>query len=265
MQESIDMNWNRNIKKHSDSPTPIIEAQDVQVSYGKITVLDSIAIRILAGNTLVILGNSGCGKTTLLKVLAGCLLPQAGQVRLQGQDLYQVAASQRRIIYLDQESLLFEHLNVYENIAFALRLRKCSSSEVDVRVQQMLSLISLSEHAKKKSYQLSGGQKQRVAFARAILAEPRVLLLDEPFCSLDDPTRTRMQELYKKLCHEFQITAAFVTHDVKEALVVGDSFGYMDQGKLHTHTSRDDFMQDPRTGVMQEIEFWNAVQTEPKL
>jgi putrescine transport system ATP-binding protein len=243
-------------------PAAIIEVRDVMLRFGNVTVLDSISLRLETGSTFVILGNSGCGKTTLLKVLAGNSLPQSGQVWLEGKELPHIAPSQRGIIYLDQEALLFEHLNVYENVAFALRLKKLNPSLLETRVQQMLSLVSLEEHAKKRSHQLSGGQKQRVAFARAILAEPKVLLLDEPFCSLDEPTRNRMQELYKRLCAEFRITAAFVTHDAKEALVVGDAFGYMEHGKLHTYESRADFRRDPRTGVKKEMDFWKGIQGE---
>jgi len=244
----------------SHSPE-IVDAQGILVRYGDTLVLDKVSLRVVTGSTLVILGNSGCGKTTLLKVLAGSIKPSEGSVRLDGQELQTVAVSKRGIIYLDQESLLFDHLNVYENVAFALRLRRLPAAEVDAQVRQLLSRISLAEHARKKSHQLSGGQKQRVAFARAILAAPKVLLLDEPFGSLDERTRTMMQNLYKDLCSEFGITAVFVTHDVKEALLVGDAFGYMDQGKLERHASREDFMNDPRTGVMQEIRFWQTVQS----
>lgn len=246
------------VRSHSHE---IVDAQGILVRYGDTLVLDKVSLRVVTGSTLVILGNSGCGKTTLLKVLAGSIKPCEGSVLLDGQELQTVAVSKRGSIYLDQESLLFDHLDVYENVAFALRLRRLPEPEVDAQVRQMLSRISLAEHARKKSHQLSGGQKQRVAFARAILATPKVLLLDEPFGSLDERTRTMMQELYKELCGEFGITAVFVTHDVKEALLVGDAFGYMDHGKLHGYASREDFMNDPRTGVMQEILFWQTVQS----
>lgn len=237
----------------------VIDARGIQVRYGNVTVLDDVSMRVVAGNTFVVLGNSGCGKTTLLKVLAGNLIPQAGQVRLHGQELQQIPATKRGVIYLDQEALLFEHLNIYENVAFALRLKKMSSIQIDARVQKILALISLTEHANKKSHQLSGGQKQRVAFARAILAGPKVLLLDEPFGSLDERTRAMMQELYKTLCKEFGITAVFVTHDIKEALRIGDRFGFMEEGKLYPFESKEDFMRDSRTGVMQELRFWESV------
>jgi putrescine transport system ATP-binding protein len=239
----------------------VIEAEDIGVRYGDVSVLDGVHIRVSAASTFVILGDSGCGKTTLLKVLAGNIAAHSGRVFLRGRRLQEVAMVDRGILYLDQEALLFEHLNVYENVAFALRLKKTNSDVIEAKVQQILGLISLSEHASKKSHQLSGGQKQRVTFARAVLAEPQVLLLDEPFCSLDDRTRGVMQELYRKLCAEFHITAVFVTHDVKEALLVGDTYGYMYGGKLHTYASQEEFMQDPRTGVRQEIDFWKSVQS----
>lgn len=248
---------------HTSSRSGIIEARGIQVWYGKVSVLDDVEICVDSGKTFVILGNSGCGKTTLLRVLAGNLAPQSGEVTLDGESVMQIAPAKRGIIYLDQEALLFEHLNVYENIAFALRLKKRNTVEVDSAVKRLLDRISLSDHALKMSHQLSGGQKQRVAFARAVLAEPKVLLLDEPFCSLDDRTRTMMQELYKSLCVEFGITAVFVTHDVKEALLVGDSFGYMDGGKLITFASKQEFMSDSRTGVTQEIQFWNSMAMRP--
>lgn len=241
----------------------ILRAAGIQMRYGEVAVLKDVNLEVSAGKTMVILGNSGCGKTTLLKIVSGQLWPQAGKVWLQHHVLHELAPSQRGVVYLDQEALLFEHLNVYENVAFALRLRKVSSADVDSQVWQILERISLAEHARKKSHQLSGGQKQRVAFARAIIAKPKIMLLDEPFSSLDDRTRTMMQELYKSLCAEFGITALFVTHDVKEALLVGDVFGYMDEGKLDTYTSQEAFRLDPRTGVQQEIRFWTSVQARP--
>lgn len=232
-----------------------LTVKNIEKSFGATPVLNGICFDLEAHRTLAVLGRSGCGKTTLLKIIAG-LLEGNGQVILESKDLSQSTPQERAIVYLYQESLLFPHLNVFENVAFGLRLRKLPSAEIKNRTEAMLVDLGLIEHAHKMPTALSGGQKQRVAFGRALIIEPKLLLLDEPFGALDVETRTQMQQLYKRIATAKGITALFVTHDLKEALLMGDRWGFMENGYLDLFETLEDFSKDPRTGVRSEIEFW---------
>lgn len=240
----------------TDVARSVLQVRNIAHQFGSKIVLRNVSLDVFSGETLVILGDSGCGKTTLLSISAGRLEPTSGDVLIDQKSLASQSVRERRIIYLDQESLLFEHLNVFENVAFSLRLAHRPRDEVSRRVGEVLRSVELEDHAQHSSWQLSGGQRQRTAFARAILANPKVLLLDEPFCSLDGRSRASMQELYIKLRADFQMTSVFVTHDVKEALRVGSRFAMMRDGMLKTYPSRQAFMEDESTGVSDEIRFW---------
>lgn len=239
--------------------TPRLSVTAVAKRYGRAEVLRDVSLDLEAGETLAILGDSGCGKTTLLRILAGLMPATAGDVRLNGRPLAGVAPRERQIVYLDQEPLLFEHLSVRENIGFAPRLKGRAAGEIDAAVGPLLAAIGLEAHAAKREWQLSGGQKQRVAFARAVLALPQVLLLDEPFSSLDGATRQSMRELFRDLRARYGLTTLFVTHDVKEALIVGDRFALLSQGQLRLFPDRDAFLSDEATGIPGEIRFWNGI------
>jgi len=241
-----------------------VRVVDLTVKYGRQVVLERLSLDLASGDTLVVLGASGCGKTTLLRAIAGAIDITSGSINLDDVDLTDVVPQQRGVIYLDQEPLLFEHLNVAENLAFALSLRGQSREAIDAQVDRMLVELELTGLATKREWQLSGGQKQRVAFGRAILARPKLLLLDEPFCSLDGKTRSLMQELFVRLSHEHGLTSIFVTHDVKEALIVGQAFARMEQGTLLRYANRDAFRLDPATGIPAEIAFWQARSEEGK-
>lgn len=233
-----------------------LEIHELCLNFGSTQVLDNVCLQVHEGETIAILGESGCGKTSLLRIIAGLLPNTSGSIRLRGESIDHLSASKRGIVYLDQDALLFEHLSVYENVAFALRVARRPSKEIDSKVQQMLQAVHLEDHAAKRSWQLSGGQKQRVAFARAILANPRVLLLDEPFCSLDSRNRAIMQRLFLELRNRYLITCLFVTHDVKEAIVVGNRFATMSSGKLKQYPTSEAFVEDESTGAAAEREFW---------
>jgi putrescine transport system ATP-binding protein len=239
-----------------------LRVDHISKSYGAEQVLDQCTLQLAQHRTLSILGRSSSGKTTLLKIMAGLEQPDAGEVLLEGRRMNAVPPHQRNIVYLYQEPLLFPHLDVFENLAFGLRLRQLPGPEVRERVEQLLMELELTDHARKAPGQLSGGQRQRVAFGRALIINPRVLLLDEPFGALDALTRTGMQQLFKRMAREYAITALFVTHDLKEALLMGDEIAVMDRGKLRTYSSKRAFIADPGTGVGEEIAFWEGLQND---
>lgn len=234
-----------------------LELQHIAKEYKDKQVLNDVNLNLEAHQTLSILGKSGCGKSTLLKIIAGIEHQDKGKVVLNGKDISQIKSNERNIVYLFQEPLLFPNLNVFENIAFGLRIRKIASADVKVKVLEMLSNLELMEHSKKMPHQISGGQKQRVAFGRALIINPPLILLDEPFSSLDVETRASMQHLYKTIARKFDITALFVTHDLKEALLMGDKISYMENGILEIFNNKKDFINTDKTGVKKEIDFWN--------
>mgnify|MGYP001353401263 CR=1 FL=1 len=234
-----------------------LEVEKIYKSFQKEQVVKDLNFRLDAEHTLSILGKSGCGKTTMLKTISGLVKPDSGNIILKGEDITMEKPEKRNIVYLYQEDLLFPHLNVFENIAFGLRLKKIKESEIKIRVNNMIHSLELEDQTLKMPNQLSGGQRQRVSFGRAIITNPSLLLLDEPFGSLDSGTRQRMQVLFKKLSAEFKITSLFVTHDLKEALLMGDQIGYMREGMLKVYEDKADFVNDPETGVQNEIEFWD--------
>lgn len=240
----------------------VLTVQSICKHYGQHTVLQGITLSVSEHKTLSILGRSGCGKTTLLKIIAGLIPANSGTVRLHGINISQKPAKQRNVVYLYQEPLLFPHLTVFENVAFGLRIRHLPNSEIAAKTKQMLAHLELEAHTKKLPHQLSGGQKQRVAFGRAIIITPNVLLLDEPFSSLDPETRTSMQQLFKQLAQEYGIASLFVTHDLKEAILMGDSIGYMKEGKLTTFADRHEFINHPDYGAREEIAFWSSLRQQ---
>ena len=230
----------------------------MEKSFGNVPVLNRISFGLEEHQTLAVLGRSGCGKTTMLKIIAG-LLDGPGAIVLDGRELNHLPPQQRGIVYLYQESLLFPHLNVFENIAFGLRLRKLPETEIRLRVTTLLEALGLAAHEQKMPTALSGGQKQRGAFGRALIVQPKILLLDEPFGALDVETRSTMQTLFKTRAQEQGRTTVFVTHDLKEAVLMGDRLGYMEHGQLEIFDSLATFIADERTGMQKEIDFWQKL------
>lgn len=238
---------------------PFLEVSGLTKRFGSEQVLRDVGFRLDERHVLSVLGRSGCGKTTLLKLIAGLERPDAGAIRRRGSEITSTPAEKRDIVYLYQQALLFPHLSVYENVAFGLRLRRVPPARVERAVVRMLESLDLVEQRDKAPHQISGGQRQRVSFGRALIVSPSLLLLDEPFSSLDTETRAQMQALFSRVAAEYAITAIFVTHDLKEALLVGDRLASIRDGRLRTYGSKRDFVEDPETGVGQELAFWESL------
>jgi len=234
-----------------------LRIEQLEKSFGAQRVLHPTSFAVTQGQVLSVLGRSGSGKTTLLKIIAGLEEPDNGDVFLDDSPITTWSPQKRGIVYLYQEPLLFPHLSVRGNIGFGLSLRGESTGNIASRVDEMIGDLELTGQADKMPDQLSGGQRQRVAFGRALIINPKVLLLDEPFAALDSQTRSQMQQLFKKMADRHRITALFVTHDLKEALIMGDQLAVIRKGQWQLYEDREAFMQDPQTGVKDELAFWD--------
>ncbi|MDX1638259.1 MAG: ATP-binding cassette domain-containing protein [Balneolaceae bacterium] len=240
----------------------MLEAKNITKQFGSEKVLCDLNLQLREEETLSILGRSGCGKTTLLRILGGLEHPDRGTVLLDGNEIRDQKPERREIVYMHQEAMLFPHLSVFENIAFGLRLRKEDKKRIASRTREMIGQLELEGMDDKMPHQLSGGQKQRVSFGRAIIINPGVLLLDEPFGNLDADTRSSMQELFKRLARTYRITAIFVTHSVKEAILMGDRVSTLAGGSLTTYDSVGAFVRSGGNRVQEEIEFWRSISTD---
>lgn len=210
----------------------IVQLENVTKKFGQITAVDRVSLEILEGEFFSILGPSGCGKTTLLRLIAGLEIPDSGSIYLHKKLINSVPPYQRDVNMVFQNYALFPHMNVYDNIAFGLRMRKMKKEEIDQRVTKVLELVGLSGMNLRRTNQLSGGQQQRVALARALVNEPSVLLLDEPLGALDLKLRKQMQTELKSLQKQLGITFIYVTHDQEEALTMSDKIAVMSSGKI---------------------------------
>ena len=217
-----------------------IEIVGVVKRFDAFTALNNVSLTIRDNEFFTLLGPSGCGKTTLLRLIAGFETVTSGQILLYGEDIGKLPPNERPVNTVFQHYALFPHMTVRENIAFGLKMRGYGVSEVEKRVNSMLSLVHLTELADRKPHQLSGGQQQRAALARAIAPSPRVLLLDESLSALDLKLRQAMRLELKQLQQETGITFIFVTHDQEEALAMSDRIAVMSQGKIQqTGTARE--------------------------
>ena len=224
-----------------------LELQNIQKKFYNKNVLDGLNLQVKKGERISILGPSGCGKSTTLSIIAGLIDDFDGKVILDGEDITSKAANKRNIVIVNQENLLFPHMNVYENIAFGLRVRKKSKDEIDKKVKDLLSDIGLEGYEKKKVSMISGGEKQRVALARALAVEPEVLLLDEAYSSLDTNLRERMRELTIGLQKKHNTTMILVTHDKEEAILFSDRIAIMLNGKLEQIDHPEEIYTNPKT------------------
>lgn len=236
--------------------------KNITKSYGAEQVLKGICATVPKGEVMSILGTSGSGKTTFLRCLAGLEAMDTGTLFWENTPLHPLSPQQRGIVYLYQEPLLFPHLSVSDNLGFGLKVRRWAKAKRQAKIDQLLNELGLEAHAHKKPHQLSGGQQQRVNFGRAIIIEPRVLLLDEPFGNLDTGTRQKMQQLFQRVARQHLITSIFVTHDIKESLLMGHQWAMLREGVLHHYADVKGFLADPATGAHAEIDFWTKLNND---
>ena len=213
-------------------------------------VLESICLTAKKGEFVTLLGSSGCGKTTTLRIIAGLEQPDSGQVFLDGKDVTSLEPNQRNVNTVFQNYALFPHMNVADNIGYGLKLKKTSKAEISRRVKEMLDLVQLPGFERRKPSELSGGQRQRVAIARALVNNPEVLLLDEPLGALDLQLRRAMQHELKRLQKKLGITFIYITHDQEEAINMSDTIAVMNHGRFEQIGTPDEIYNHPKTSYV---------------
>ncbi len=231
----------------------IIELKNITVKFDGDTVLDDMSLSIKNGEFVTLLGASGCGKTTTLRIIAGFLEPDAGEVFFDSKNMSGVPAYKREVNTIFQRYALFPNYNVFENIAYGLRVRRLPEAEIKKRVGEMLTLVNLEGFEKRNITKLSGGQQQRVAIARALILKPKVLLLDEPLAALDLKLRKDMQNELKNIQKALGITFIFVTHDQEEALSMSDTVVVMNEGKVQQIGSPIDIYNEPQNAFVADF------------
>lgn len=224
---------------------PIIEIKGVSKYFGEKTALDDVNLFVRKGEFVTILGPSGCGKTTLLRLIAGFQTASEGEIRIDGKEITQTPPHKRPVNTVFQKYALFPHLNVYDNIAFGLKLKKTPKAEMEKKVKAALKMVGMTDYEYRDVNSLSGGQQQRVAIARAIVNEPEVLLLDEPLAALDLKMRKDMQMELKEMHRRLGITFVYVTHDQEEALTLSDTIVVMSEGRIQQIGTPMDIYNEP--------------------
>ena len=231
----------------------LIRLTNLTMEFDGERILDNINLYINDHEFLTLLGPSGCGKTTTLRIIGGFLTPTSGDVLFDGQKINDVPSYKRKINTVFQKYALFPHLDVYDNIAFGLRIAKLPELEIDRRVEEMLDIVSLRGFENRKINQLSGGQQQRVAIARALVNKPKVLLLDEPLGALDLRLRKDMQNELKRIQQATDITFIYVTHDQEEALSMSDTVVVMDKGHIQQIGRPEDIYNEPKNAFVADF------------
>ena len=231
----------------------IIEIRNISKSFGDKCILNNVSISVKRGEFLTLLGPSGCGKTTLLRMLAGFGQPDSGEILINGTDITDIPPHERPVNTVFQRYALFPHLDVYDNIAFGLKLQKVPESEIDKRVRKVLKMVSMTDYEDRDVDSLSGGQQQRVAIARAIVNQPQVLLLDEPLSALDLKMRKDMQIELKEMHRKLGITFIYVTHDQEEALTLSDTIVVLDDGNIRQIGTPTDIYNEPQNAFVADF------------
>jgi spermidine/putrescine transport system ATP-binding protein len=231
----------------------IIELKNISIKFDDDVILDDLSLSIGDGEFVTLLGSSGCGKTTTLRIIAGFLEPDSGEVFFDSKNMNGVPPYKREVNTIFQRYALFPNYNVFENIAYGLRVRHVPEAEIKQRVSEMLTLVNLEGFEKRHISKLSGGQQQRVAIARALVLKPKVLLLDEPLAALDLKLRKDMQNELKNIQKALGITFVFVTHDQEEALSMSDTVVVMNEGKVQQIGSPIDIYNEPENAFVADF------------
>lgn len=231
----------------------VVSLRDIVVEFDGQRILDGLNLDIHDKEFVTLLGSSGCGKTTTLRLIAGFLEPNAGKVLLKGKDITGVPPYKRPVNTVFQKYALFPHLNVFENVAFGLRLQKLDEKEIRSRCLEMLELVGLKGYERRNTAALSGGQQQRVAIARALVNHPKVLLLDEPLGALDLKLRKDMQIELKRIQQSLDITFIYVTHDQEEALTMSDTVVVMNEGRIQQIGTPQDIYNEPKNAFVADF------------
>ena len=231
----------------------IIDIRHLSKSFGGVKVLDDINFYVRRGEFVTLLGPSGCGKTTLLRQIAGFIAPDEGCIMLEGNDISGIPPYKRPLNTVFQRYALFPHLDVFDNIAFGLKLSKLPQEEIEARVKKMLKLVSMTDYEDRSVESLSGGQQQRVAIARALVNYPKVLLLDEPLAALDLKMRKDMQIELKEIHRKMGTTFIYVTHDQEEALTLSDTIVVLNEGRIQQIGTPIDIYNEPRNSFVADF------------
>lgn len=231
----------------------ILELKNLNKSYGEQKVLDNLSLNIKKNEFLTLLGPSGCGKTTTLKIIAGFENADSGELIFKNNDISTLPPYKRKVNTVFQKYALFPHMNIFDNIAFGLKLKKLPKDEIKNKVEEILSLVALKGFEKRSVDSLSGGQQQRVAIARALINKPEILLLDEPLGALDLKLRKEMQIELKKIQQEVGITFVFVTHDQEEALTMSDTIIVMNKGIIQQMGTPQDIYNEPANAFVADF------------
>lgn len=231
----------------------ILKLNGIQKSFEGTEVLKGINLEIERAEFITLLGASGCGKTTTLRIIAGLEMPDEGSVILDGQDITGLEPNKRSVNTVFQNYALFPHMSVEENVAYGLKIKKVPKAEIAEKVAKMLKLVQLEEYGKRRPDQLSGGQRQRIAIARAVINEPKVLLLDEPLGALDLKLRRQMQLELKRLQKQLGITFIYITHDQEEAINMSDRIAVMNRGVLEQIGTPNEIYYRPRTSYVADF------------
>ncbi len=234
-----------------------VAVQHISKKFGAFPALNDVSLKVRTGELLALLGPSGSGKTTLLRVIAGLEIPDDGQVLFEEEDVTEKSAYERRAGFVFQHYALFQHMNVFENIAFGLRVlprkKRPDAAKILARVTELLGLIQLDGYEKRLPSQLSGGQRQRVALARALAIEPRVLLLDEPFGALDAKVRKDLRKWLRHFHDQTHLTSLFVTHDQDEAFELADRVVIFNQGQIQQIGAPCELRENPQNDFVREF------------